>query len=229
MPTIDSITKSNNLGQASNTWSHTIGTGDDRILIVTQKAFNNISPNNSIPTSITYDGSPLIKAPNSAFFTDGSTFDLTVEIWYLVDPPVGTANVVVTYPGTVADSECGAASFFGVDQTPVIEGSAKDEGVLSPSTSPQLTLTSVTDEALFVDTITFSNAGSFINPQGSQQLIYDTGLVSRSSYLVGGGAGNQIMGWTTQNSTQSVHTAVVFKASGGEYLSPGIGRRRLLV
>src|SRR5688572_24220878 len=94
----------------TQTLSHTIGVGMDRVLIVGVSVYNA----NKMVTSLTYGGTALTRIG----FLDGGTGsnDRRMEMWRMIDPPIGTANVVVTF-STSAKAVIGAASFFGVNTT----------------------------------------------------------------------------------------------------------------
>ena len=94
----------------TQTLSHTVGIGADRVLIVGVSIYN---ANKSV-TSLTYGGTALTRIG----FLDGGTGsnDRRMEMWRLINPPIGTANVVVTF-STSAKAVIGAASFFGVNTT----------------------------------------------------------------------------------------------------------------
>jgi uncharacterized repeat protein (TIGR01451 family) len=95
---------------ASFTLPHTVGVGNDRILIVGVSTFNA----NKTVTAMTYAGQSMTRIG----FLDGGTGsnDRRMEMWRLVNPPLGTANVVVTMSSS-SKTVVGAASFFGVDPT----------------------------------------------------------------------------------------------------------------
>src|SRR5690242_11384212 len=98
---IDSVT-STTTAAGSATWSHTVGTGANRLLIV-----GIAIKNSQTVTSVTYGGVALTQA--TALANTGR-----LEVWRLVAPASGTANIVVTFAaGTGA--AIGAVSFTGVD------------------------------------------------------------------------------------------------------------------
>jgi hypothetical protein len=97
---------SDNANAVTVTWSHTIGNGNNRILVV-YVAING-QPNSV--TAVTYGGQALTRQTVSDGIWPG------YQIWTLVNPPVGTANVVVGYP-TPAAIAGASSSYFGVDQT----------------------------------------------------------------------------------------------------------------
>ncbi len=113
---------STNSGDASAlTHSHTIGGGSNRLLAVGISLDNGESVQN-----VTYGGATLIQ--QSAVIHAGGK--PRVELWRLVDPPTGTADVVVTLSGGNHDKvTIGAVSFAGVDQNDPIDRVNAKSGV----------------------------------------------------------------------------------------------------
>lgn len=94
-------TNSNNV-----TFSHTIGNGSDRLLVVYVPISQDITV-----SSVTYGG-------NACTLSIGKTNgQVKAYIYYMINPPVGSANVVVTFNTTIQYLIASAASFFGVNQT----------------------------------------------------------------------------------------------------------------
>ena len=102
-------------------------------------------------TGVTYNGIPLTQAV--AHNDAGPT--RRAEMWYLVAPPVGTFNVVVTVSAPTVGNQvgvvAGAIVFTGVDQTNVpIRSSASADG--AAGTPSSLTITSATGDRV-LDTL----------------------------------------------------------------------------
>jgi hypothetical protein len=98
-------------GGSSLTFSHTTPAGSDRMLVV-GISFDN---DDRDVTGVTYGGTPLTFAGKRE-----NSDDATAEIWYLVSPPVTTANVVVTLSGSISSSYgfvAAALPLNGVHQT----------------------------------------------------------------------------------------------------------------
>jgi|GEM_PF-3590334 len=96
-------------GVSSWNVSHTVSAGSNRILVV------GVSCGGSSPaygTSVTYAGQALTLLGG---FNHPSVF-IRTELWYLLNPAVGTADVTVTL-NTSASLVIGAISLTGVDQT----------------------------------------------------------------------------------------------------------------
>ena len=128
---------------AGSSWSHTVGTGLNRIILV-GVAGDDYNPPRSV-TAVTYGGQALTRAKRT---TDsaGSTWS---EIWYLVQPPSGTNTVSVTLDGTPWAWYAGAISYTGVNQTVPMD--ATPVGTSGLSGTPSATITTVTDGAVVVD------------------------------------------------------------------------------
>jgi len=94
------------------TFSHTVPSGSDRLLVV-GVSFDN--DNSETVTGITYNGLALTKAGSV-----NNSDDARAEIWYRVAPSVTTANVVVSLSGTLSSNRgivVGALNLTGVHQT----------------------------------------------------------------------------------------------------------------
>lgn len=110
-------------GVSSVTFSHTVTAGKGRQLLV-GVSFNN--DNLETITGITYDGNAL-----SLVIAHDRDDDSRAELWRLQDPPVGTANVVVTLDGTLTSNAgiiSGATQFDEVDSTTPVGATASDDG-----------------------------------------------------------------------------------------------------
>ncbi len=134
------------------TFSHTVGSGSNGILIVFANYFNNTDGTNAI-TGITYNGLPL------TFFTfwDGvdQTTHVVKEFWYLLTPTSGTHSLVVTFSGAKARQGLSitSVSYFNVDQASPIEqntGQAASQFISASTSDLTLTFTTFVSTALMV-------------------------------------------------------------------------------
>ncbi|HXI69413.1 MAG TPA: immunoglobulin domain-containing protein [Verrucomicrobiae bacterium] len=91
------------------TWSHTVGTNANRMLMV---ATSHRNGNNSV-TGVTYGGVALTKIGS----TNAPSNVNSCSLWQLLAPPSGTAPVVVNVSGGAQDIVAGATSFAGVNQS----------------------------------------------------------------------------------------------------------------
>ena len=105
-PEVDTITTATS-SSSPMTISHTVS-GTDRLLVVAISQGNVNSP----VATITYGGTPL-----TALGTE-SAGPPRIEMWYLVNPLVGTADVELTFSGTPSDGAVvGIMNLTNVNQT----------------------------------------------------------------------------------------------------------------
>jgi hypothetical protein len=87
-------------------FSHAVATGSNQVLIVT------LGANNTVDTSATYDGIAMTQGTTNGFGTEEA-----YDYWYLVNPPLGTHDVVITFPYNTNYRQYAAITFQNVDQT----------------------------------------------------------------------------------------------------------------
>jgi hypothetical protein len=98
-------TNSGSTTVASLTWSHTIGTNNNRLLVVGTSI-----PGSVAVSTVTYGGVALTKY--SQVLSSGAS----AELWYLKNPAIGTANIVFTAT-TSKKLSAGAISYYNVDSS----------------------------------------------------------------------------------------------------------------
>ncbi len=94
-------------------WSHTVGAGDNRILIV-GVSVRRTSSGDTI-TGITYGAAALTFIGAEESTDPGRKY--RAELWRLVAPAIGTATITVTFSDDVDSAVGGAISLTGVHQT----------------------------------------------------------------------------------------------------------------
>src|SRR5262249_16621092 len=94
------------LGASSLSWSHTVGNGSNRALVVGVVG-------GCVP-SVTYGGVALTHAGQ---VYDNNRAPASTDLFVLIAPPSGTNTVQVTYSGCSSDIEAGSISFTGVNQS----------------------------------------------------------------------------------------------------------------
>ena len=113
-------------GVGSNfTWSHTVGSGSGRFLLV---GLSLAPRQNQKVGTVTYAGQPLtlvaVGMPSN---------ESRAEVWQMISPPTGTNNVVATMTAaTAAETVCGATSWSGVDQANPIGRHCRGQGHEQP-------------------------------------------------------------------------------------------------
>ena len=105
---------------SSFAWSHTVGSGSDRLLLV------GIALDQSSAQAVTSVSYGLTPMSETAVVTNAG--NVKVVVYSLVDPPVGTANVDVAL-SAAANASCGASSWSGVDQTNSLSTPASATGL----------------------------------------------------------------------------------------------------
>jgi hypothetical protein len=199
---VDAVTSDQSNGTVSTrAISHTTGSGDNRLMLVGVGIYRDESSNRHI-SAITYAGQSLTK------YAERNNTDGTVrtEIWYLVNPPSGTANVVINTSGSSARLITGIATFVGVDQTSPL-GTAQTFG--ANSGNPTVTVTSETGGLVF-DVTARDNNGSW-TPGAGQFERWD---LSNGSDLTGAGSteaglASVVMSWTSDDNSQQISQAAV--------------------
>jgi hypothetical protein len=166
----------------SVTFSHTVSSGSNRLLIV--QAAANTDVTGSI-TGATYGGTAM---------TQIATFDGNrILAWYMVAPPVGTANVVVSQD---VSREIGAfsTSLFGVDQTTPVTGAVS---AYASQADSGVTVTSAANNLVFAQG--WDSAGrSTWTATGAQTTSTTLTVASLQTTVKGvaSGASSVVMTWT---------------------------------
>ena len=102
-------------GRTSLSWSHTIGGGADRMLLV-GVAVEDASTADANITSVTFGGTPLIAVPNSKR-SGGGTGIIQTQLFYLLNEErARPGRIVVTMQGAVDGISAGGVSLAGVSQ-----------------------------------------------------------------------------------------------------------------
>lgn len=189
----------------SLTWSHTVGSGSNRILLVGITTRDG----NVVVNSVTYGGTNLtligVEADNGK--------KVRMEMWKLIAPNVGTADIVVSLSASKRVVG-GAVSLTGVNQTTPngLFSSASSSG----STSASLTVSSASGE-LVVDVIaTQGDAKSLTINSGTEIWNRATGNAGGESRSAGGtinGASSVTPSWTLESSKPWAIGAVSLKPS----------------
>lgn len=102
------------------TISHTVATGSDRLLLLAAGGAT-ADP----ASSITYGGVALTRV--SGFTYDPFTNFAYADLWYLIAPAVGTANIVITRP-EYRNIAWSASDWTGVHQTTPLTSGTHDTG-----------------------------------------------------------------------------------------------------
>ena len=145
----------------SKTWSHTVS-GTNRLLVVGigTRDYASVS-------SVTYGGVALTRSTTVSLGSGNYPHD---EIWYLLAPTVGTANIVVTL-STSDWPTCGAITFTGVNQTTPIRASSNDTTSSSSTTTTSLTIDPTVSGDLVIDSVSYWSVGEYPTAGSGQSIL----------------------------------------------------------
>lgn len=180
-PIVDSSSSWSGSG-ITESWTHTVGAGSNRILIVTT------ATKNEQTNSVTFNAQPmtLIGRQNDA---DNAS---RIAMWYRINPATGPGTIQVTFSGGIQEKTMGASSWSGVHQTTPTGTFVSQAG---SGTTPSITLSSAPGEVV-VDAASNIDAGS-ITVDPSQVEHWNLTLVNVSGgHSSETGAASVTMSWT---------------------------------
>ncbi|HEX5131667.1 MAG TPA: hypothetical protein VFX92_04170 [Candidatus Krumholzibacteria bacterium] len=187
------------------TFPHTVGLGVDRVLMVGVSIYNA----NKTVAALTYAGAPLTQV---GLIDGGSgSNDRRMEMWMLVDPPVGTADVAITMSGG-AKLVAGAVTFFGVNTLAPTGGFYSNEANSNLAT---INVPSATGELVF-DVLSVKGNAATAGVGGGQTQLWNLYSASNGGAVVGTssaepGAANVTMSWNLATTEYWVIGAVSLK------------------
>lgn len=212
--TLDNLVPFENLNAATSySFSMKVNSGSNSILIVAFNAFSQVNANDSVVNSVKFNGVNLTRAATQ-YITDNSTFNTSYDIWYLINPPATTANVVFDFTGGsdgggLTSLHAYAASFFGIAQASPLDATFAAWNQVARTNHSDSVTTTVNNE-LIVDTLGLdSTAFSISGVQVPFATVTDSG--DRGSGDIATTAGSHTMGWTTGSSFTDVHVIASFK------------------
>lgn len=185
------------LSNGTATFSHTVSSGDNRLLVV------GVSTRGGPISGVTFNGDALTKVHE--YGTDNNT-SVNASQWYLVDPDVATANVVITrkYSNNTQGVVACASNYTGVVSASPIYDYGDDSYWVSPS---QVSVnTSVSSVVVDVLALPDNDSGAYpaVN-YTNQTSIYinanpHTYGDTRGCFSEKAGTGDyELVGWTFRN------------------------------
>jgi len=208
---------SNSSSSNGNTlnWQHTIGGGDNRILVVGIAGEDN-DVNDLVISSVVYnDVNMILVAGSSETVSSGSpVYHMKTELYYLLDANLpalpGNYTVTVTYNSDVKKRCGGAISLANVEQQ---DREAVDTNSNVSQDTISTNITTQTDNAWVVDVVGCGNDGSFLTASGGMTERFD--ISSNSSSAAGGtksieSAQETTMSWTHSGANQLAHSVAAF-------------------
>ncbi|MFC1648431.1 LamG-like jellyroll fold domain-containing protein [Nanoarchaeota archaeon] len=195
---LDSNSSDAGLVANPSTWSHTVGAGDNRMLIVavqTEYAQDYVS-------GITWGDQSLVLADRHEEFID---YYGMIEMWYLLDPDVETNDISVTWATAIDNGVGGAWSITGANQSAPITNKT-NTGTSSPLT---IGIDTVRDNSWIFGSIVSGSNIAFTEASGQNES-WDLIDTARTSLGGAGGyekiasAGATEMSWTFSGSPRTV-------------------------
>ncbi len=194
-------------------WSHTVGTGSQRILIVLL-SFDSTT----VATSVTFGGAALSLKRSSL-----ST--VSVQIWFLIDPTEGADTVLVTLP-SANEMVGGSLSYFDVDQSSPL-GDAS--GVTGTGTSPSVTIGTSSGETIIAVLASEGSTSSTAGTNETERWDGQAGApdVSGAAYTQAGSDGGVINPTIADSVAFNMEAFALLgpPTSGVSYLYPMRGRK----
>lgn len=221
----------NSVSQSSITTSVTVSSGTNRALILCVQARNS-GVTHSV-TSATFNGSESFTKVRADFIGTGASWQ--TEIWYLLNPTVTTANVVVNWASGAPDQAQGYTVVYltGVAQSSVVDGQNGASNSAGTTLSCSVT-TSVNNSWIVDSAICQDNGGLAVgaNQTARTDRNLNIGPVDEGvgvSTCVKTTAGAETMDWTQLSALNWCMSAVGFKeaagstitADGGSYVVTG--------
>ncbi len=191
-------------------WSHTIGDGNDRVLVVGVVAEDSNSAD-LVVDSVTYNGIYTNPVPGSSSAAGGTNL-MATELYYMLDgnlPAAGTYTVEVSYTGAVNDITAGAISLFNVrQQAAEVVAAGADPNAAEISTE----ITTLSDGAWLIDIVGSGEpceltAGSL---QMSRWNSSAQGSAAACSTRIASAPRTLNMKWDESVSTALAHSAAAF-------------------
>ena len=142
-------TGTSSTGGQTLTFSHTVAEGSKRVLIVGAAAVDGSSSNFPV-TGVTYGGVAMTLVDSRT--ATGVAQDVTASLWILVNPAVGTADVVATLNSSVVGRVGIACVFYNVDSSTPQDAAATGAGSYA-NTSSSINISTTTPNALGVDLV----------------------------------------------------------------------------
>jgi pectate lyase len=203
-------------GRTSLSWTHPIGGGADRILVV-GVAIEDATTTDANITSVTVNGTALLPVANSKR-SGGGTGIIQTQLFYLLSGSLGAAGsrtITVTTQGPVDGIAAGAVSLAGVSQSAPQNAATNVDtsGADSISTS----ITSAAANSWIVDVVGSGNSGSFTAASGQTERVdvAASGMTGAMSTKALTAAGATTLGWTHNGANRLAHSLTSLAPSGG--------------
>ncbi len=202
--TFDSSSSGNNgAGLSSIQWTHTTGSSPNRIMVV---GVSIRASSTNYVSNITYESQNL-----TLLRTDINNNGIRSEIWYLLSPVSGTAQITVSLATGSSRAVGGSCTYAGVDQTSPID--AQGGGTGSSNSPSQIIMVNTANDIL-LGNLAIRSSSSTVSEGSSQTMRWDntsTGNRGHGSDERPLAVGSQSMNWTLSSSADWAVSAIALK------------------
>ena len=201
-------------------FSHTVGAGPNRLLVVSV-AVDASLPNSDVIT-MTYNGVSMTQAIEHWAPPSGAV--TSTEIWYMLDsdlPLPGSYTIAITTSGNTSEIRAGSVSVFGAaQQGPEATAFADDD---TAATAISQTISTLTNGAWIFDCVASDGTTTF-TPDPGQNEFFDAGIShgAAGSYEEKTRAGSENQGWTVDFSSSQMSYVLAAFAPAQVYYSVGV-------
>jgi pectate lyase len=217
----DSAVSKSAVNAASVSWSHTVGSGSNTVLVVGLSTEDTSSSVLNV-ASIIYNGVAMTAVPNSAATAGSSTLDKS-QLFYLLNPAAGAHTVAVTFGGAVNGVSAGSISLSGVAQS---APTAAATNTATSGTTISANITVSTAGSWLVDAANSGAGNATLTPGASQTKRWGIGQSSSGgagSTESVSSAGTASVSWTASSGSQLALSVAAFApAAGGGATAPTI-------
>lgn len=185
-------------------WDHEVFDGPDKLLVITTALHSN---SGATVTSVTFNGSSLTrKALANPYFAE------EVQIWYMLEPPVGTFRVEVEYSRKHDGLEARASTYAGVNPYRPFSSVATAGGKgVGPAT---VTVASRAGE-LVIDGLAYQNGGVIAaNPDQTERYNQRDAQNAHGASEKAGASPSVTLSWALQNSDTWAMAAASLRPAG---------------
>lgn len=184
------------------TLTHTCTAGSDRLLLLFVGVGESTGP--FINASPTYGGQTMTRIGSGS---SDSNF-VAADVWYLKEAGIAAAGSNIfsidTTPasGQIDQLGVGAVCLAGVDQTTPVDGVQTSSGT---GTTPQVTVTSATDDLTVAMVSTDQNTGPELVPNNTQ-IFEETGIATDTCHAAqyAAGAASVVLNWTQPSEAYAI-------------------------
>jgi len=196
-------------------WSHTVGSGNNRVLVV-GIVTKDSTASDQIISSVKFNGvnmTAVTGSTKSRVVYSGSSYSSTLrtDLYYMLNPPSGTYTVLITYNGSVSYRVAGAISLANVKQQ------APEAGITNGATGASIStaITVPNSGAWIVDVVGQSGNGSFTSSTTTERWDkysgYNTGACGTKAVTT---PGSNTITWTYSGSSATIiHSLAAFAPS----------------